>query len=218
MIERLVRTFYGRARLDPLIGPMFESRVHEWDGHFGRLCAFWSSVALMSGRYHGQPMVAHLPLAHRHAAFRSLARDLRCDRTGCLSAGGGGPFPRPRLSDRRQPRTGHCGPEGRDQAEADAAGANLFVGEGRYGDAVSLLLLDQGSSDAIKHVEDGFVVDAKLVADKLGLSPDAFWREMKRGIVYGVVERGEGDDAGRMRLTFRYRARSWSMTLEDMAQ
>jgi hypothetical protein len=83
---------------------------------------------------------------------------------------------------------------------------------------VSLLLLDQGSSDAIKHVEDGFVIDAKLVADKLGLSPDAFWREMKRGIVYGVVERGKGDDAGRMRLTFRYRARSWSMTLEDMVQ
>jgi hemoglobin len=63
MIDRLVRTFYGRARLDPLIGPIFENRVHEWEGHFGRLCAFWSSVALMSGRYHGQPMVAHLPLA-----------------------------------------------------------------------------------------------------------------------------------------------------------
>ena len=27
-----------------------------------RLCRFWSSVALMSGRYHGQPMTAHLPL------------------------------------------------------------------------------------------------------------------------------------------------------------
>jgi hemoglobin len=26
------------------------------------LCAFWSSVALVSGRYHGQPMAAHLPL------------------------------------------------------------------------------------------------------------------------------------------------------------
>jgi hemoglobin len=26
------------------------------------MCAFWSSVALTSGRYHGQPMVAHLPL------------------------------------------------------------------------------------------------------------------------------------------------------------
>ena len=66
--------------------------------------------------------------------------------------------------------------------------------------------------------EDGFVVEAELIAQKLGLSPDAFWREMKRGIVYGVVARGEGDDVGRTRLTFRYRARSWSVTLEDTAQ
>ena len=62
MIERLVRTFYDRARRDPLIGEIFESRIHDWEGHIARLCAFWSSVALMSGRYHGQPMVAHLPL------------------------------------------------------------------------------------------------------------------------------------------------------------
>ena len=62
MIERLVRTFYGRAWLDPLIGPIFENKVHDWEGHLGRMCAFWSSVALMSGRYHGQPMAAHLPL------------------------------------------------------------------------------------------------------------------------------------------------------------
>jgi hemoglobin len=62
MIERLVRTFYGRARRDPLIGPIFESKVHDWERHLRRICAFWSSVALMSGRYHGQPMVTHLPL------------------------------------------------------------------------------------------------------------------------------------------------------------
>ena len=62
MIERLVRAFYERARRDPLIGPIFENRVHDWEGHIKRLCAFWSSVTLMSGRYHGQPMVAHLPL------------------------------------------------------------------------------------------------------------------------------------------------------------
>jgi len=62
MIERLVRTFYARARLDPLIGPIFANAVQDWDNHIARLCAFWSSVALMSGRYHGQPMVAHLPL------------------------------------------------------------------------------------------------------------------------------------------------------------
>jgi hemoglobin len=62
MIERLVRTFYGRARRDPMIGPIFESKVHDWERHLRRICAFWSSVALMSGRYHGQPMVTHLPL------------------------------------------------------------------------------------------------------------------------------------------------------------
>lgn len=62
MIERLVRIFYGRARLDPLIGPIFERTVHDWENHIARICDFWSSVILMSGRYHGQPMVAHLPL------------------------------------------------------------------------------------------------------------------------------------------------------------
>jgi hypothetical protein len=72
--------------------------------------------------------------------------------------------------------------------------------------------------DAVTLSEDGFIVEAELVAAKLGLSPEGFWQEMKRGIVYGVVERGEGDDAGRARLTFRYRSRSWSMTLDDMRQ
>jgi hemoglobin len=62
MIERLVQTFYGRARLDPLIGPIFENKVRDWEAHIRRMCDFWSSIALMSGRYHGQPMVAHLPL------------------------------------------------------------------------------------------------------------------------------------------------------------
>jgi hypothetical protein len=37
---------------------------------------------------------------------------------------------------------------------------------------------------------------------------------MQRGIVYGVVERGVGEDAGRLRPTFRYRARSWTVMVE----
>jgi hemoglobin len=63
MIERLVRGFYDRARRDPLIGPIFEREVGDWEAHFTRMCDFWSSVALMSGRYHGQPMAKHLPLS-----------------------------------------------------------------------------------------------------------------------------------------------------------
>jgi len=62
MIDRLIRTFYGRARLDPLIGPIFESKVEDWEDHFERMGAFWSSVTLMTGEYHGQPMAKHLPL------------------------------------------------------------------------------------------------------------------------------------------------------------
>jgi hypothetical protein len=37
---------------------------------------------------------------------------------------------------------------------------------------------------------------------------------LRRGIVHGVVERGVGEDAGRLRLTFRYRARSWTVVAE----
>ncbi len=69
MIERLVRSFYSRARHDPLIGPIFESHVADWDAHIGRMCDFWSSVVLMSGRYHGQPMAAHAPLPIATAHF-----------------------------------------------------------------------------------------------------------------------------------------------------
>jgi hemoglobin len=62
MIERLVRAFYRRVMDDALLGPIFDARVRDWDVHIAKMCAFWSSVALMSGRYHGQPMTAHLPL------------------------------------------------------------------------------------------------------------------------------------------------------------
>ncbi|MGC9272024.1 group III truncated hemoglobin [Acidiphilium sp.] len=69
IIERQVHAFYGTARRDPLIGPVFEARVHDWDHHLGRMCAFWSSVALMSGRYSGSPMQAHAPLPIEAAHF-----------------------------------------------------------------------------------------------------------------------------------------------------
>lgn len=62
MIAELVDTFYGRVRTDPLLGPVF-ARVGNWDVHLAKLRAFWSSVVLLSGRYHGQPMQAHFPLS-----------------------------------------------------------------------------------------------------------------------------------------------------------
>ena len=83
MIERLVRTFYARVQADPLIGPVFAARIEDWEAHIAKLCAFWSSVALMTGRYHGQPMQTHLelPIAAEHfdrwiAIFEATANEL----------------------------------------------------------------------------------------------------------------------------------------------
>lgn len=62
MIERLVHGFYARVREDEIVGPIFDAKIKDWGPHLERMCEFWSSVALMSGRYHGQPMIKHLPL------------------------------------------------------------------------------------------------------------------------------------------------------------
>jgi hemoglobin len=83
MIEALVHRFYDHVRADPLLGPVFAERIADWGPHLERMCAFWSSVALMTGRYRGQPMRSHMPLpidaAHFDrwlALFEATARDI----------------------------------------------------------------------------------------------------------------------------------------------
>jgi hemoglobin len=63
MIVEVVHAFYGRIRQDPTLGPIF-SRVigDDWDVHLSKMCDFWSSVLLMSGRFHGTPMAVHVRL------------------------------------------------------------------------------------------------------------------------------------------------------------
>jgi len=83
MIARLVDGFYDRVRADPLLGPVFNQRISDWGPHLEQMRLFWSSVALMSGAYHGRPMPKHLPLPvdARHfdrwlELFEATARDL----------------------------------------------------------------------------------------------------------------------------------------------
>ncbi len=83
MIDRLVRTFYGKVRRDALLAPVFAERISDWEPHLKRMGEFWSSVALMSGVYHGRPMEKHLPLPvdARHfdrwlGLFRETAREV----------------------------------------------------------------------------------------------------------------------------------------------
>jgi hemoglobin len=83
MLEALVRRFYAKVRADELIGPIFAARIEDWEPHLERMTAFWSSVALMTGRYHGSPVAAHagLPVTWAHferwlELFRETAREV----------------------------------------------------------------------------------------------------------------------------------------------
>jgi hemoglobin len=63
VIARLVDRFYARVRQDEILGPVFAARIEDWDAHLIKLCAFWSSVVLMTGRYKGRPMPVHAAIA-----------------------------------------------------------------------------------------------------------------------------------------------------------
>lgn len=84
-IRRMVHLFYERVRADPLLGPLFEDRIgSRWDAHMDRMVDFWSTVLLASGRYLGNPILAHraIPdLEPRHfdrwlELFWSVAREV----------------------------------------------------------------------------------------------------------------------------------------------
>jgi hemoglobin len=62
MIHDLVHAFYGKVRRDPALGPIFNQVIAEenWPVHLAKMCDFWSSVILRSGRFRGSPMQAHI--------------------------------------------------------------------------------------------------------------------------------------------------------------
>jgi len=63
---------------------------------------------------------------------------------------------------------------------------------------------------AITIADGEITVDAELLAPKLGLSAEALKAEMRKGNVSSVAETGIDEDAGRTRVTFRYRTRTWT--------
>lgn len=59
-LRQLVNVFYAHVRADPALGPIFNEAIGDWPEHLEKLISFWSSVMLTSGRYKGQPVLAHL--------------------------------------------------------------------------------------------------------------------------------------------------------------
>lgn len=58
-IRRLVHGFYAKVRQDDVLGPIFNTRVADWDHHLALLCDFWSSLVLGTRRFKGAPIPAH---------------------------------------------------------------------------------------------------------------------------------------------------------------
>lgn len=62
-IAALVDRFYAKVREDALLGPVFNGTIgNHWPEHLATLTDFWTSVLLASGRYKGNPMMAHIPI------------------------------------------------------------------------------------------------------------------------------------------------------------
>lgn len=85
MVATLVHAFYDRVRADAVLGPIFAGVIGDnWDPHLAKMCDFWSSVTMATGRYQGRPMQAHAgvtALQPEHfliwlGLFRTTAREV----------------------------------------------------------------------------------------------------------------------------------------------
>ncbi|MGB6117415.1 MAG: group III truncated hemoglobin [Mesorhizobium sp.] len=64
MIRDVVHGFYDQIRKDDLIGPIFTKEIadDDWPVHLAKMCDFWSSTLLRTGRYDGRPLAPHLAM------------------------------------------------------------------------------------------------------------------------------------------------------------
>lgn len=62
IIEKVVRHFYNQIGNDPLLGPIFNKHINDWEPHLQKMFTFWSSVMLQSRKFKGSPMQKHVIL------------------------------------------------------------------------------------------------------------------------------------------------------------
>ena len=90
----LVDRFYDKVRADPMLGPVFNAIVDDWDEHKRLLTSFWATVALRAGSYRGNPMAKHrpLPIGRQHferwlALWRETTAEVLDEHAATLMAG-----------------------------------------------------------------------------------------------------------------------------------
>ncbi|HEU0276857.1 MAG TPA: group III truncated hemoglobin [Rhodanobacteraceae bacterium] len=93
-IAILVARFYDKVRTDPLLGPVFNPLVDDWDAHKVLMTSFWATVVLGTGHYRGNPLAKHqpLPIGNEHFArwltlWRETAREVLDPESAALLIG-----------------------------------------------------------------------------------------------------------------------------------
>jgi hemoglobin len=80
-IYAMVHQFYGRIRVEPTLGPIFDAQIppDAWPKHLARMCDFWSLTLLGSSRYQGNPLRVHAQLEVLELSHFALWLDLFAD-------------------------------------------------------------------------------------------------------------------------------------------
>lgn len=61
-VQRLVHGFYDQVRVDPVLGPIFDAHVRDWEPHLAKMVDFWSGALRGTARFRGTPMPKHVAL------------------------------------------------------------------------------------------------------------------------------------------------------------
>lgn len=56
----LVDTFYKKIRKDPVLGPIFNGHISDWNAHLIHLTDFWESSLFFVNKYKGNPLEKHI--------------------------------------------------------------------------------------------------------------------------------------------------------------
>jgi hemoglobin len=69
-IRLLVDSFYGKVRVDPLLGGIFNSVIRDrWPQHLEKMYTFWGTILLGEQSYQGAPFRPHKELPVERAHF-----------------------------------------------------------------------------------------------------------------------------------------------------
>lgn len=81
-LEILLRDFYGTAREDEILGPIFQKHVANWEYHMERVVIYWRRQTEGEPNYKQGFPARHRPLRLRHEHFERWLGLFRasCDR------------------------------------------------------------------------------------------------------------------------------------------